>query len=103
MTINTNQKEPIVADSEITQPNFDELYPECTKLQSVQPKSQTIGEFIEWMQSERNASFMAWVEDLGDYVPVPQPIEVLLAEFFEIDLQKVEVEKRSMLRLMTGG
>ena len=31
--------------------------PECDKMQVVQEKSQAIGEFLEWLSSEKNITF----------------------------------------------
>ena len=61
-------------------------YPEHIKLDEVKEQSQVCGEFYEWLEKKhiirpRNS----------------KPIERLLAEFFEIDLDKLEREKRDML------
>ena len=127
--------------------------PECEKLVKVQDKSNTIGGFLDWMQSERKICLHIWhklEEDeygqpvyrnregqiVDDWSPpydspmitarrheyerrqeeegieqryVPDPggdkcfpftgsIESLLAEYYKIDLKKVEKEKQGLLR-----
>ena len=78
---------------------------ELDKLQKVQPKSQTIGEFLDWLNYTKNYAVCAWVKTTkGEweiipegYYPVRTQVEDLLAEYFGIDLKKVEQEKQKML------
>ena len=91
-------------------------YPEHEKLQKVVDKSQAIGEFIDWLRGEKKIVFCKYVqepvpdddengyynEDLDDVVkdmllPTSLPIEETLAEYFGIDLNKLEAEKRQMI------
>ena len=100
--------------------------PECDKMLAVQEKSQAIGEFLEWLQSgevEQNlpmkrsiflAAYRVKCEDRhgemleeGDWTlsdvyidPYTYSTERLLAEFFGIDLEKAEKEKRALLEEM---
>lgn len=68
-------------------------YPEHDKLAGVKDQSQAIGEFIDFggyvlcRPSESGRSFEA----------VHQSIPRILAEYFQIDLDKIEREKRAML------
>lgn len=64
-------------------------YPEHEKMKKVHEASQAIGEFLEFLESkgftiERNE--MTYRNFNG-----------LLAEFFDVDLKKIELEKRAML------
>lgn len=63
-----------------------EPYPEHVKLKRIQKQSQTCGEFLEWLQEQ-------------DYVElsIHKRLASILAEFFEIDENKLEQEKRAML------
>ena len=78
---------------------------ELDKLQKIQPKSQTIGEFLDWLNYTKKYAICAWVEiTKGEweiipegYYPVRTQVEDLLAEYFNIDLKKVEQEKQKML------
>jgi hypothetical protein len=75
-------------------------YPEHDKLSAVKDKSQTIGEFLEWLDYEKNYSVCSLTEGRnggGEYSPIFTSTEKLLAEFFNIDLNKLEKEKRKML------
>lgn len=75
-------------------PAEPQLYPECEKLAKVAPQSQQLGAFIEWLGSTdrvigvygRDATFIRSVD-----------IESLLAEYFNIDMKKVEAERRQMI------
>lgn len=75
-------------------------YPECEKMAAVKDQSQKIGEFIEWLRSEKDWEICEWWGKLnhgGSYSPARFSTENLLAEFFNIDLDKVEKERRQML------
>jgi len=75
--------------------------PECEKLHAVKDKSQAIGEFLDWLKNEKHYFIAERVVDFihedSDLMPVWTSIEELLAEYFEIDLNKVEQEKRQLL------
>jgi len=81
-------------------------YPEHDKLSAVRERSQAIGEFIEWLPSKglHLAEFVEDSDPLNDGVLMlaHRPIVELLAEFFEIDLNKIEQEKRAMLSSLIG-
>lgn len=70
-------------------------YPECEKLQAVSEKSQCISEFIEWLETTKNVQLSQNVDDY--YRWLDTPIDQLTAEFFNIDLNKVERERKHML------
>lgn len=87
---------------------------EIEKVEKVADKSQAIGEFIEWLQGPKGLTICRSItkeevnqyrEDnnerpdfsIGDLIPSRQPIEALLAEYFGIDLKKVEEEKLAIL------
>ena len=73
--------------------------PELDKMHGVHEQSQAIGEFLDWLQIEKNWTIASWEDndDIGELYPVSFSIEKLLAEYFEIDLQKAEEEKRAIL------
>lgn len=77
-------------------------YPEHDKLHEVKKdKSQAIGEFLEWLQSSRGVILGEWLEGYEDRLqPISEDIQALLAEYFEIDLDKIEEEKCQMLEEM---
>lgn len=94
-------------------------YPEHEKLHAVHDKSQVIGEFLD---SQGVFNRMIWMdryekEDVYAYFPCEdesrvvdpgyvnpegwvldhRPIEKVLAEYFDIDLDRLEAEKRQIL------
>jgi hypothetical protein len=61
---------------------------EINRMLEVKERSQTIGEFLDWMKSQ------GWTfHNRGRHLD----IEKLLAEYFNIDLQQVEKEKMMIL------
>jgi hypothetical protein len=75
-------------------------YPECERLKAVSGESQAIGNFIEWLGEER--MFIVKYEKVEGYrdeqaLPVTKSIEQMLADYFDIDLKKVEKERRAIL------
>lgn len=81
----------------------DALYPEHAKLRKVKNKSQAIGEFLDHVP----AHLMQWVEadnlDGGAYVPLPGTITTWLADYYQVDLNALEKEKRAMLDSIREG
>ena len=73
--------------------------PECDKALKVKNKSQAIGEFLEWLQEKgiRLASYGEERDTRSTLWTIQKSTEVLLAEFFEIDLAAMEQEKRAIL------
>lgn len=84
--------------------------PELERMSAVKDDSHKLGEFIDWLREEKGWLFAAYHKhdhecnrghrcELRDDELVPQhtSIEKLLAEYFEIDLDKVEKEKRELL------
>lgn len=77
-------------------------YPECEKLVAARHDSQVISEFLDWLNDE-DIVLAEYSEDAPCVVGVDQltryrgSLEKLLARFFEIDLAKLEAEKREIL------
>jgi len=80
-------------------------YSECEKMAEVKDKSQVIGEFLEWLQYFKEMTICKLVEGEGEmeYSPIYLNTEELLAEFFNIDLKKVEKERCQMLAELRKG
>lgn len=86
-------------------------HPECNKLRIIAPRSQAIGEFLDWLQDRgvvlakyHNHSASCYDEGVcicglrkGNLERHRYNIQDLLAEFFSIDLAKVEAEKQAIL------
>ncbi len=91
------------------------MYPEHDKLHAVVDRSQAIGEFLEWLSSEKDAVLcgpphrhsrhdcrdedgsLACDTREGERPLFCNNIQDLLAEFFSIDRAKLEAEKLEML------
>lgn len=74
-------------------------YPEHEKMKAVKAESQAIGEFLEWLRS-RNVILCEYVE--GRNFPQHHELEnkseeKIIAEYFGIDLKKIDAEKQAML------
>jgi len=76
--------------------------PECDKLSRVANKSQIIGEFLEWLTHERSMPIELCVQgdSFTDFVPCYITLTTLLAEYFGIDQNKVEQERRAILDMI---
>ncbi len=80
-----------------------ELYPECEKLKDVSDDSQKIGEFLSWLETNhtickiRDSESECCSEPIEIYSPMHTTIEQLLADYFDIDLDKVEKERTAIL------
>ncbi len=76
---------------------------EVEKLRNIGDDSQRIGEFLEWLQGERKLVIAEWLKrGQSEYwdeqlVPAGTTINGLLAEFYDIDLAKLDEEKLAML------
>lgn len=83
-------------------------YPEHEKLKALNGKSQAVMEFLDWLD-ERGLT-ICHRPGLSDenkyqtiYVPSMTQAEALVAEFFDIDRHKLEIEKRAMLDEIRQG
>ena len=68
--------------------------PTLDKMQAVHARSQAIGEFLEWLGQQGYVICCS-----GRYPPAPagKSTEQLLAEYFGIDLEAAERERRAVL------
>ena len=74
-------------------------YPEHDKLRAIRHQSQTVGDFLEWLE-ENGMEVGVWDGDW--FHPSNRNKESLLAAYFEIDQAKLEREKRVMIAELTG-
>lgn len=76
-------------------------YPEHDKLHAIKDQSQVIGEFLDLFLPSKGIVLMERFRDrYEDYVPTRRSIPSLLAEFFGIDQDKLDAEKKAMLEEM---
>ncbi len=80
-------------------------YPEHEKLAAVADESQAIGAFLDSDQHPYVLSEWVTIEGYSEprLMPVQKSIQQILAEYFDIDLQKIEAEKRQMLTAMAAA
>lgn len=71
--------------------------PELDKMKDVQPQSQIIGQFLDWLFHEKHRTIAEIPDGMEKWQPVGGSIESILAEYFEIDVSKVENERRAIL------
>jgi hypothetical protein len=69
--------------------------PELDKISSVVAESEPIGAFLEWLFSKY--TLCSWDEDGEHYYPSHRGTTSLLSEYFEIDENKAEKERRALL------
>lgn len=71
-------------------------YPELEKLGKVQDQRQAVEEFLDWLYAARGVFLARYDgEELKYY---SYSTESLVAEFFELDLKKIDLERRAMLK-----
>lgn len=73
--------------------------PMLDKMKAVKKWSQAIGEFLDWLQSR---GYILCRRAEGEqphvpYMPAVVSVETLLAEYFEVDLEAAERERRAVL------
>jgi hypothetical protein len=72
--------------------------PELDKMSKIRDKSQAIGGFIEWLGERDPPLYLCeCAKEEEAFFPTYPSIEKLLAEHFEIDLNKVEKERCMLL------
>lgn len=75
-------------------------YPEHNKLRAVAEIAQAQGEFLEWLKA-KGYELAEWTKDGNDndrLSPVHVPLSTLSAEYHDIDLTRLEEEKRAILK-----
>ncbi|MFA7264765.1 MAG: hypothetical protein WC054_00395 [Candidatus Nanopelagicales bacterium] len=75
-------------------------YPECEKMRAVRNESDVLSDFVDWLG--QNGRFIGhYVKPKGYSQEImvldARSFEQLFADYFDIDLNKVEVERRQML------
>jgi hypothetical protein len=93
---------PIIPKHEIKRtPSGELILPEIAKLKGVMHQSQAIGEFIDWLE-EQDIHICCYADYDGrqrrtELTYLNEGKEKLLARYFEIDLNRVDDEKRAIL------
>jgi hypothetical protein len=71
-------------------------YPEHEKLTKVKDQSQLIGAFLDWLE-QSGYTICEYSKKREEFFPIHQSVQKWLAEYFDIDLEKLDAEKVSML------
>jgi len=75
--------------------------PECEKMAAVQEKSRELTNFVDWLREQGYAICEERIyEDSYPkerWVAIKKSFEQLFADYFGIDLKKVEEERRALL------
>lgn len=69
---------------------------ELEKMANVRTESQKVGAFIDWAQAQGYA-LCTFDDDTERYYPLGRSIEAILAEYYGIDLNAIENERRALL------
>lgn len=94
--------------------------PELDKASKIVGESQRIGEFIDWVKDTKHIWLCQYITctevrehifkpgtyyevEVTELVPIKISTESLLAEFFDINLDKIEAEKRALLEQVRCG
>lgn len=77
--------------------------PECDKLVSNAQESHKIGDFLDWLIDDKGYAICEEAHDSQampeyEYFPIRQGFEALLADYFGVDMKKVERERRAILK-----
>lgn len=72
--------------------------PELERMSAVSDESQRIGEFLDWLVAHSRIVLARYRGD--QLVPDYTDINALLAQYFKIDLDKIEKERRALLEHM---
>ena len=84
--------------------NLPSSYPETpilNKMLENKEDSQKLGAFLDWLQNEKNIYLCKYVEivdrDYDELRLIPDTIEMVLADYFNIDLKVAEKERVAIL------
>ena len=71
---------------------------ECERLADVSGQSQTISDFLEWLEIEGIELSRPDAETNGWSLPITERPDSLLMRYFGIDAIRLEAERRALLR-----
>lgn len=74
----------------------DVAYPEHEKITAIKEQSQAIGTFLEWLGNQ-GLELCRYNMAEDQYLPDYMGIEKRLSQFFDVDLNRLEEEKKIML------
>jgi hypothetical protein len=72
-------------------------YSECEKVRASRDEKLTIEEFLDWAQKRGIELCTPMPGGGGRFYPMSRTREMVLMDYFEIDLKKLEEERRAIL------
>lgn len=76
---------------------WDEKYPECAKFRLARDEAAVLTRFVDWLEGQ-GIVFCTHAENgRQDYWSIGDTTEKLFMRYFEIDAEKLERERRTML------
>jgi len=95
------------AERRAAQPVKTPAVPTLDRIRQVHDQSQAIGEFLDWLRNDKKIELCRWSQfvgwrrddggDGGQFAPTSDTIHGLLHEYFEIDPEAEERERRALL------
>ena len=84
----------------MTNEEINSRYPELAKAAHVAEETQIIGDFMDWLESQKCIVLAEPSHDYGSdqLMPTWKSADQLLAEYFGVDLKKLEEEKVAILK-----
>jgi len=81
--------------------------PELDRIYELREKTQLCRAFLEWLQSEKKVvpcvyNSNRYENEFDFYIPIKETKQVLLNEFFGIDLKKAENERQALLNFISS-
>lgn len=70
---------------------------ECDKLANISKKSQEIGSFIRWLGQKKHIYLAIRFQGTTELLEPMTPIGTLLAEYFQVDMERVDAELNAWL------
>lgn len=86
-----------------TQEEFEALYPEHAKQGRVIEKTAAILSFLEWLQKNKFIELAVQDQKTEWLSPSFTPHRSLVAEFYDLDENKLEAERKTMIQAMRQG
>lgn len=76
---------------------LEEKYPELEKLRIGRPKTEIIHQFLEFVREECGGMELCGRSDEG-FIDLPtRDVDAAMAKFIDVDMNKVELERRAIL------
>jgi hypothetical protein len=72
--------------------------PECEKLAIISKESNKLGSFLDWIFSKYDVVFGKYKKNGTTLLPFEKDIVDILADYFEIDMDKVNEERDILLQ-----